>query len=79
MKTQVANRSDDAAPFFACSLEAQLDEDKNNGNRNFPPALNLQTRPISVPAGWGPARYPDSGLPSSLKNWLASRNARVIG
>jgi len=61
--------------------EAQIDEDKKNGNRNFPPAPNRQARPISacVPADWGPASYPDSGLPSSLEEWLASKDARVIG
>lgn len=54
-------------------------EDKGNGNRNPPPAPNPQIRPISVLLDWGPASYPDSRLPASLADWLASEGALTIG
>jgi hypothetical protein len=79
MKTQVAVDFYHSSSFFAHPLEAQTNEDNKNGNRNFPPTPNLQIRPISVPAGWVPASYKHSGLPSTLKDWLASKRALVIG
>jgi hypothetical protein len=79
MKTLVVTSSNVTLRFPVRSWEAQPDENKKSGNRNFPPAPNLQTRPRSVPAGWGPASYPGSGLPSSLEEWLASKDALIIG
>jgi len=69
----------DASLFFASTLDTQPKKGKSNGNWSPSPALNLQLRPISVPADWGPASYPDSRLPSSLKAWLASKEALIIG
>jgi hypothetical protein len=79
MKTQVATDLYEASPFFAYPLETKPREGKGSGNRNPPPAPNLQIRPISVLADWGPASYKDSRLPSSLKEWLASKDAVAIG
>lgn len=83
MKTQVAIDFYRAFSFSAYPLEMPTREENNNdhGNRNLSPAPNLHSRPVSVPAGWGPARYPKhgSGLPSSLNDWLASKEALMIG
>jgi hypothetical protein len=79
MKTPVATGFNGISPFPLCSWEAQQNENRKNGNRNSPPAPHRQTRPTSVLADWGPASYPDSGLPSSLEEWLASKGALVIG
>jgi len=83
MKTQVAIDFYRDFSFSAYPLEAPTKEEDNNdhGNRNLLPAPNLRSRPVSVLAGWGPARYPKngSGLPSSLNDWLASKEALVIG
>jgi hypothetical protein len=83
MKTQVAIDFERTFSFSAYPLEVPIKEESNNdhGNRNLPPAPNLRSRPVSVPAGWGPARYrkKDSRLPSSLNDWLASKHAVVIG
>jgi len=79
MKTQVAVDFHHASSFQACLSKARTIVSNSNGNRNFPPAPTLQLQPVSVPAGWGPASYKDSGLPSSLKDWLISKGALVIG
>jgi hypothetical protein len=63
---------------FACPLETEPMEDKGNGNRNSPPAPNLRLRPISVLSDWGPASYKNSRLPSSLEDWLASKDALML-
>ncbi len=82
MKTQVAIDFYRTFSFSAYPLEAPIKEENNNehGNRNLPPAPNLHSRPVSVPAGWGPARYQKKGsrLPSSLNDWLVSKGALVI-
>ena len=79
MKTQLATGSYEVSPFFANPLHTKPMEDKGNGNRNLPPAPNLQIRPISVLLDWGPASYLDSRLPASLADWLASKDALTIG
>jgi hypothetical protein len=83
MKTQLAIDFYRTFSFSAYPLEVAIKEENNNdhGNRNLPPAPNLHSRPVSIPAGWGPARYQkqDSRLPSSLNDWLASKDALVIG
>jgi hypothetical protein len=79
MKTQAAIAADEICPFWAYLLKTKPMEDKGNGNRNPPPAPNLQIRPISVLLDWGPASYPDSRLPASLADWLASEGALTIG
>ena len=83
MKTQVTIDFYRTFSFSAYPLEVTLREenDHDHGNRNHSPAPNLHSRPVSVPAGWGPARYQktDSGLPSSLTEWLSSKEAVVIG
>jgi hypothetical protein len=83
MKTQVAIDFYRAFSFPEHPLEVLIKEENNSdhGNRNLSPAPNLHPRPVSVPAGWGPARYQkkDSSLPSSLNNWLGSKDAVVIG
>ena len=83
MKTQLAIDFDRIFSFSAYPLEVTLKEENKNdhGNRNLSPAPNLHSRPVSLPAGWGPARYQknDSGLPSSLNDWLASKDAVMIG
>jgi hypothetical protein len=79
MKTQVVVDFYHASAGFAYPLEAQTNEDNKNGNRNSPPVSYLHTRPMAVLAGWIPASYKHSGLPSSLKDWLASKDALVIG
>lgn len=79
MRTQVAKTLYEVAPFFGSPLDSQPKDDGNNGNWNPPPALNLQLRPISVQSDWGPASYKDSRLPSSLKEWLDSGGALIIG
>jgi hypothetical protein len=79
MKTPVATEFYEASPFFVRPLETQPTADKGNGNRNSPPAPNPQLRPISALMDWVPASYKNSRLPSSLKEWLASREALMIG
>jgi hypothetical protein len=83
MKTQVAIDFYRSFSFAAYPLEVLIQEENDNdhGNRNLPPAPNRHARPVSVPAGWGPASYQkkDSRLPSSLKAWLASKAALIIG
>ncbi|HUA38154.1 MAG TPA: hypothetical protein VMA35_07105 [Candidatus Sulfopaludibacter sp.] len=83
MKTQLAVDFYRTFSFSTYPLEVAIKEENNNnhGNRNLPPAPNRYSRPVSVPAGWGPASYPknDSRLPSSLNDWLASKNALAIG
>jgi hypothetical protein len=79
MKTQVAVDFHHASSFLAYPSEAWTNESNRNGNWNSPPAPHLQSRPISVPSGWFPACYRDSGMPSSLKDWLVSKDALVIG
>jgi hypothetical protein len=80
MKKQLAVDFCRAFSFFACPLGEQTEEENNNdhGNRNLPPTDRLPLRPISVPSGWGSARLIDSRLPSSLTDWLASKDALII-
>ena len=78
MNTQLATGSYEVSPLFDCTLKTKPTEDKGNGNRNPPPAPNLQIRPISVLLDWGPASYMDSRLPASLADWLASKGALTI-
>jgi len=79
MKTQLSTGAYEVSTFLACPLKTKPTEDKGNGNRNLPPAPNLQLRPISVLLDWGPASYTDSRLPASLAEWLASKGALTIG
>lgn len=79
MKTQVATEFYEAPSISLYPLETKPGVDEGNGNRNPSPAPNLYLRPISVLTGWGPASYQDSRLPSSLKDWLASKCALAIG
>ena len=63
----------------AWANECNSNESSSHGSRSFLPAPNPQPRPISARMGWVPARYKNSGLPSSLKDWLASKAAVLIG
>jgi hypothetical protein len=74
MKTQVSVRS-----YFDSSFSVWKSESNSNGNLNSLPAPNLQLRPMSARKDWVPARYKNSGLPSSLEAWLASKTTVIIG
>jgi len=83
MKTQIAVGSYFASSFSVCppvvwANESNSNESNSDGNRSFLPAPNPQLRPMSAPKGWVPARYKNSGLPSSLKDWLSSKAAVLI-
>jgi hypothetical protein len=69
-----------AFSFLAQPLVAQAKEENNNdhGNRNLSPAPRLQLRPVSVLSDGDPAGFNNSRLPSSLDEWLASKEALVI-
>jgi hypothetical protein len=69
-----------AFSFLAQPLGVRAKEENNNdhGNRNLLPTPRLEPRPVSVPSSWDPAGYNDSRLPSSLDEWLASKEALVI-
>jgi hypothetical protein len=69
-----------AFSFLARPLGARVKEENNNdhGNRNILPYSHLKSRSVSVPSGWVPAGIRDSRLPSSLEDWLASKEALVI-
>ena len=80
MKKQLAVNFYRAFSFFAYPLGKQIEEGTNNdhGNRNLLPANRLASRTAFVPPGWGSARFHDSRLPSSLNDWLGSKDALII-
>jgi hypothetical protein len=79
MRTSVAVSFYHASPLNAHLLEARANECNHNGNQNFLPVPNLQSQPMFALAGRGAASYKDSGVPSSLKDWLTSKAALLIG
>jgi len=79
MKTQIAVGSYIASSYSECPTETWHHESKHNGHRSFLPTPNLQLQPMSARTGWTSARSKNFGLPSSLKNWLASKAAVLIG
>jgi hypothetical protein len=84
MKTQIAVGSYFASSFSVCPSETWANESASNesrshGKRSLLPASNPQRRTLSARMGWVSARYKNSGLPSSLKDWLASKAAVLIG
>jgi len=84
MKTLIAVGSYVASSHSVCSTETWAPERNRNessrhGSRSFLPAPDLQLRPVSAGMGWVDARYKNSGLPSSLRDWLASKAAVLIG
>jgi hypothetical protein len=79
MKTQIAVGSYVASSYSECPTETWHHESNRNGSRSFLPTPNLQLRPMSAGTGWNSARSKNSGLPASLKNWLASKAAVLIG
>ena len=50
----------------------------DEGNRSFPATLVRQSRPAPLPSLWDPVRLNGSSLPSSLEDWLASKEALII-
>ena len=80
MKKQLAINIFRAFSFFAHPATERMKEENNNdyGNRNLPSAPRLPSRPVSVPSGWDSAHFNDSRLPSSLNDWLASKEALMI-
>jgi hypothetical protein len=81
MKAQGTVDNYNSSSNFGFRSQIRTNDSDSDGNWNFPPAPKLQSRPkpVSVLADWGPASYPNSRLPSSFKDWLASRYALVIG
>jgi hypothetical protein len=80
MKVPLAVDFYPAFSFLAQPLGAPRREENNNdhGNRNLSLAFSLPSRPVSAPPGRGPVRFNDSRLPSSLNDWLASKEALII-
>jgi hypothetical protein len=84
MKTQIAVGSYVASsysvrPTETWAPESNRNESSSHGTRSFLPTPDLQLRPASARMGWGDARCKNSGLPSSLRHWLASKAAVLIG
>jgi hypothetical protein len=69
-----------AFSFLARPLKLRIsgEHSRDEGNRSFPATLVRQSRLVSVPSVWDPARLNGSNLPSSLEDWLASKEALVI-
>jgi len=80
VKSSLAVNVHRAFSFLARPLGARVKEENNNdmGNRKILPTPCLKSRPVSVPSGWAQAGILNSCLPSSLEEWLASKEALVI-
>jgi hypothetical protein len=69
-----------AFSFLARPLKVRISGERSHdeSDRSFPATLVRQSRPTSLPSLWDSARLNGSSLPSSLEDWLASKEALII-
>ena len=63
------------APPFGGRIGLKHDD---SDNRNYPTVTRPVSQAAAVTSGWGQTRFDDAGLPASLQDWLASRDALII-